>query len=261
MNNELINRIKDIIDIQGKINTLNKMHEMQRTNIFKESIKTAIIVEPRKHRALSFVLRNILENLDNTWNIILYHGTNNKEFAEQIISGELFIYSSRLSLVNLNIESLKGIDEYNKLLLNKEFILNLPTEIILIFQTDSMINSKYKDLIHTFIEYEYVGAPWNTKNVGNGGFSLRRRSKMLECLDTCKNTNNSNEDVFYSMTPHNLHKPPFELAKLFAIETVYSKVFFGVHNAWKYHSRDDINEMCNNCSGLSTLIKLQSVID
>jgi hypothetical protein len=260
MNNELINKIKCVIDLQEKINRLNKIHDVQRINIYKESKKTAIIIEPRKHRALSFVLRNVLENLDDTWNVIIYHGTYNKEFVEQILSGELFIYSSRLSLVNLNIENLKS-DEYTQRLLDKDFILNLPTEIILIFQTDSMINTKYKDLLDTFIEYEYVGAPWKTKNVGNGGFSLRRRSKMLESLDTSKNTNNSNEDVFYSLTLPNLYKPPFELAKLFSVETVYSKVFFGVHNAWKYHSPEIIKEMCENCQGLSTLIKLQSVID
>ena len=84
---------------------------------------------------------------------------------------------------------------------------------------------------------------------------------MLECLDTSKNINNSNEDVFYSLTLPNLYKPPFELAKLFSVETVYSKVFFGVHNAWKYHSPEIIKEMCESCQGLSTLIKLQSVID
>lgn len=261
MNNELINKIKCVIDLQEKINRLNKIHDSQRVNIFKDSKKTAIIIEPRKHRALSFVLRNILENLDDTWNVILYHGTHNKEFAEQILLGELFIYSSRLSLINLNVQNLNGAHEYTKILLNQDFILNLPTEIILIFQTDSMINTKYKDLLDIFIEYEYVGAPWKNKNVGNGGFSLRRRSKMLECLDVSKNTNNSNEDVFYSLTLPNLYKPPFELAKLFSVETVYSKIFFGVHNAWKYNTPDIIKEMCDNCQGLSTLIKLQSVID
>jgi len=261
MDNELMNKIKSLMDIQEKINTLNKIHETNRINMFKDTRKTAIIIEPRKHRALSFVLRNMLENLDDTWNIVLYHGIDNKDFVEQITLGELFIYSSRLSLVNLNITNLKDPYEYSKILLNKDFILKLPTEIILIFQTDSMINSKYKDLIHTFIEYEYVGAPWNTKNVGNGGFSLRRRSKMLECLDNSNNTNNSHEDVFYSMTLPNLYKPPFELAKLFSVEQVFSKVFFGVHNAWRYNTRENIKEMCENCPGLSTLIGLQSVID
>ena len=100
MNNELMNKIKSLIDIQEKIISLNKLHDTNRMNMFKDTPKTAIIIEPRKHRALPFVLRNILENLDNTWNVILYHGTHNKEFSEQILSGELFIYSSRLSLVN-----------------------------------------------------------------------------------------------------------------------------------------------------------------
>jgi hypothetical protein len=34
---------------------------------------TAIMVEPRKHRALEFVMKNFTENLSNNWNFIIYH--------------------------------------------------------------------------------------------------------------------------------------------------------------------------------------------
>ena len=42
------------------------------------------------------------------------------------------------------------------------------------------------------VEYDYIGAPWcknqddNLKHVGNGGFSLRTREKMIECIKTVK---------------------------------------------------------------------------
>ena len=41
---------------------------------------TAIIIEPRKHKALSFVLNNVLNNLNDSWNIIVFHGNLNKEY-------------------------------------------------------------------------------------------------------------------------------------------------------------------------------------
>lgn len=215
---------------------------------------TAIILEPREHKALSFVLRNILENLDDTWNLQLYHGTANQSFVEHIIRDELSSYTSRISIKNLGVENL-SLNEYSRLLCSAEFISKIPTEVFLIFQTDSMINPRYKDLIHTFLHYDYVGAPWKNGNVGNGGFSLRRRSKMLECIQ--RGVNNEEEDGFYSNTIHNLNKPPPELAALFSVETVYSKVFFAVHKPWGWLPLENINEITKNCPGFSELMELQ----
>ena len=48
---------------------------------------------------------------------------------------------------------------------------------------------KNKDIINDFLEYDYVGAPWiitaytftkNCSYIGNGGFSLRRKSKIAK---------------------------------------------------------------------------------
>ena len=35
---------------------------------------TAIIIEPRKHKAIKFVLKNAYDNLSNEWNIIIFVG-------------------------------------------------------------------------------------------------------------------------------------------------------------------------------------------
>ena len=47
---------------------------------FQNDIYTAVIIEPRKHKALYFVLKNYLENLDSSWNILILHGNLNKEY-------------------------------------------------------------------------------------------------------------------------------------------------------------------------------------
>jgi hypothetical protein len=80
--------------------------------------------------------------------------------------------------------------------------------MFLVFQTDSMILNK--DRIYDFMNYDYVGAPFNTKfkwlqkypktdfyNVGNGGLSLRRKSKMMEILLNNK-LKNINEDTYFA---------------------------------------------------------------
>ena len=39
---------------------------------------TAIIVEPREHPALEYVLQNFNDNLSNEWQFILFYGNKNK---------------------------------------------------------------------------------------------------------------------------------------------------------------------------------------
>jgi hypothetical protein len=201
---------------------------------------TAIIVEPRKHAALPFVLNNFLENLSDDWNVIIFHGNLNLEYINEIIDSELEKYRQRISLINLNIDNLTR-DDYNNLFMrNKEFYNNIPTETFLLFQTDTMIFSKYKNIINNFLEYDYVGAPWNhsptprnsDERVGNGGLSLRKKSKMLEIMDV-ETDFNCPEDVFFSCSDLvKLYKPSKNKAKLFSIENVFSYVTFGCHQPW-----------------------------
>jgi hypothetical protein len=234
---------------------LNNLLNTTTIKYNNSGIATAIIIEPRKHKALAFVLKNVLDNLDNEWNVILYHGRHNEVYVKRIIETTLSHYNSRISLIKLDVDGLTG-PEYSALMMNYNFIESIPTETFLVFQTDSMINPKYKDLLYTYLKYDYVGAPWMHGGVGNGGFSLRKKSKMLQCISIP--VTHKFEDAWYSNDIHKLYKPPSELAALFSIETVYTRVFFGVHCAWKYHE-SKLNEMCTNCPGLSELIRLQAV--
>jgi hypothetical protein len=53
---------------------------------------SAVIIEPRQHKALSFVLRNFLENLSNEWNIIVFHGNLNIDYVNNIIVNDKLEY-------------------------------------------------------------------------------------------------------------------------------------------------------------------------
>jgi len=223
-------------------------------------IYTAVIVEPRRHAALGFVLRNFLENLDTRWKIIVYHGNRNGEWLSEIIEKSLQEYTSRISLKNLGVDNLRTSSEYSKILTTRKFIEEIPTETFLVFQTDSMINPKYKNLIYKFIDYDYVGAPWpwDWLHVGNGGLSLRKRSTMLKILDLYGPYDGPYEDQFYS-----LHcglvggkKPERNEACEFSIEQIYNDYSFGMHKSW-LHIATKVDDLCNQCEGLRTLIELQ----
>jgi hypothetical protein len=140
---------------------------------------TAVIIEPRKHKALEYVLNNFLENLNDDWNVLILHGNLNEEFVDNIINN-LSKYKSRITKHNLKVDNL-NISQYNKILTSLDFYNLIPTETLLVFQTDTIICSKYKDNINKFLKYDYVGAPWRDANgeVGNGGLALRKKSKSM----------------------------------------------------------------------------------
>lgn len=221
---------------------------------------TAIILEPRKHAALEFVLRNFLDNLDDRWKIIVYHGTKNREWLEEIIQNNLQQYASRISVKNLVVENLLTSSEYSKILTTRSFIEAIPTETFLVFQTDSMINPKYRNLIYKFMDYDYVGAPWPWEwlDVGNGGLSLRKRSTMLKILDAFGPYDGPYEDQFYSVHCKSVggKKPTRDEAREFSIEQIYNDYSFGMHKSW-LHIPNRVDDLCNQCEGLRTLIELQ----
>jgi hypothetical protein len=207
---------------------------------------TAIIIEPREHKALNYVLTNFYNNLSDEWQIIVFHGNNNIDYVKNIINNNKF-NTNRIKLINLKVNNLT-IPEYCKLFYNKWLYDNIPTETFLVFQTDTLICPQHKDLIYDFLKYDYVGAPWDANMmkdiinvyggkdpVGNGGLSLRKKSKMLEILNKYSTRHKEgwliNEDVFFSVHANN--KPSADEAKNFSIESLYNDKAFGVHKAYK----------------------------
>jgi hypothetical protein len=215
---------------------------------------TAIIVEPRCHYALGYVLENFVKNLSHEWDIIIFHGTKNIDYIRNILDKKLKKYRDRFTLVKMNLSNM-NIQNYNDLFYAKLLIDNktlydyIPTETFLVFQTDTLILNK--NLLNQFLKYDYVGAPWNLKNkiridkeqnninehnrIGNGGLSLRKKSKMLEIIKKNKNTTEIHEDVYFCCPKNvSVYKPSFKKAKLFSVEHIFSKKSFGCHNPWSY---------------------------
>ena len=46
---------------------------------------TAVLIEPRKHKALPFVLNNFFENLSDEWSFVIFHGNQNYEYILDIM--------------------------------------------------------------------------------------------------------------------------------------------------------------------------------
>jgi len=163
-----------------------------------------LFIEPRKHAATEFVLRNWVHFLARLgWGLMVCHGSDNEAEVKKICEGW-----SSVTFYKLPKDDLPNI-EYNKLMTAPFFWERVPHETVLLVQTDTMCLSS-KGFDGEFLEYDYVGAPWHQTcpisgkpfrpgtvykpeylldgqarcelwphMVGNGGCSLRKRSAML----------------------------------------------------------------------------------
>ena len=172
-------------------------------------------------------------------------------------------------MVDLCVNNLT-INDYNILFFSNIFYEKIETETFLVFQTDTLISDKYASTIYDFLEYDYVGAPWRFDNdynsVGNGGLSLRKKSKMLEMINKGGYLNENgelyNEDIFFSDTFGNknnfsLYKPSFEVASKFSVETYFTDNSFGLHNPWCHLKPEYLNQLKHLFPELEDLINLQ----
>jgi len=224
----------------------------------------SVIVEPRKHPAFEFVVQNVLSRTPIGSPMVIVHGITNGPWIRQKLESALTADDyARLSFQSCGKANLTGKD-YNRLLKSASFWTALPFSKILVFQTDSIILSENRDEIVRYFPYAYVGAPWRSGKVGNGGFSLRDKAYCLEVIRHKKrDPRNVNEDVYFSSFMYNSnsqHKPtPTSVAQEFSIETTFHPNPFAVHNCWKYLSTQQWSKLCQAHPELVQLRQLQTV--
>ncbi len=88
-----------------------------------------------------------------------------------------------------------------------------PAEWLLVFQTDSMLCANSRQTLNDWMDYDWVGAPWDPAGRfgGNGGLSLRRVSKIIQVLKNQERLDGSEpEDVW--LTDRLGHIPGAKLA-------------------------------------------------
>jgi hypothetical protein len=212
----------------------------------------AVLIEFRAVDHIIAVVHNVNHHIPASWPIQIFHGKENEYFirnstlAPLIETGKIF-----LTLMNKTFNS----THTNELLTTPAFWQRVRGEKILFFQIDSVMCSNSRHKITDFLKYDYIGAPWDlswfsynkTYRVGNGGFSLRTRSKILALLALVPYNKTMPEDVWYA---HNMQRvngsiPPVEIAKTFAVESVYYDRPLGVHKSgWTHRFRAKLASTC-----------------
>lgn len=136
-------------------------------------------------------------------------------------------------------EYFEGFSGYNRLMLSKELYQRFSdNEYILICQQDVLV---LEDRLEEFLDmpYDYIGAPiphmgpWSEKlYTGNGGFSLRKVSAVLELLSEHgdeADTIRDNEDIFFSNAGEKyaaaFKTAPIQISADFAFNMYHEKLY------------------------------------
>lgn len=238
--------------------------------------KVAVIVETREHKALPFVLNNVMSILPSDWGLQIFHGSNNLEYVKEVTDTKL-LRSREVIFSDLKMDSISADDSSLEIMLTEDFWNRVSAETVLYFECDSMLcpNSEYK--IEDFEHFDYIGGYWGNQldmldndysKVMNGGLSLRKKSFMLDIIMNelqpyLDRGGNPCEDYF--VTDRIRNKPKVKDVLSFSIDNGYmyplnGKAPFGLHKPWganpaKGHGKyyNEIKEVCDGVIKLEIL--------
>ena len=222
------------INCQNYLNTyLNKQVIYQH----KENCKNLmVILETRLSLSLILVIKNALYKMTN-FNLMIISTKNTIDFLEKIFGKLPYKIEINKSKINL--------DEYSKILLDKDIWKKIKEERILIFHSDSIVLRNIDEL--EFPNLSMLGPVCvhledKEKFVMNGGFSLRNKDLMLE-LCTNKPISSKVEDIFFTEQIRKYYPelmPSIEECNDFAIESIGNKLKAkGLHGTDKYYRTFD----------------------
>lgn len=231
-----------------------RAHQIPFT-ILPKSYCEAVLIECRQLPNLEFVLRNTIHKLGNSWAHTIVCGLDNHSFIQSIIAD----ISTNIRIICLPVHNM-NVDEYTNLLTTIPFWSQFNGEKLLIYQEDSWI---FHGRINEFLHFDYIGAPWiqssqvNPQCVGNGGFSLRSKSIIIDALKAAisyphkYNTFVPSSHVVAQMQRSNLQEIPEDVvitnimglynigiiadattASRFSTESIWNPNSLGGHKIW-----------------------------
>jgi len=214
------------------------------------SIYEAVFIEFRILPNIEFVVRNAILKLGNSWSFTIVCGNKNHHYIKNIVKH----ISNNINIIKMDYDNMTR-NEYSDYLMTSPFWNLFKGDKILIYQEDSLV---LKTNIMDFIKYDYIGAPFpkgsdDTPNcVGNGGYSLRTKSKMIEVIKKCpikdfklgKYTKNYMatvgmvtvpEDVYFSKNLQDYkmgNVADWDTAYQFSSESTFNPNSCGCHQLW-----------------------------
>lgn len=213
----------------------SKQLEMNWKNITlkkaTETNKTVVIVEPRNHSNLHFLMHNVVYYARG-WALTIVCSDKNKKYVE-VLSEHHLPNVTILPLFSQNPNREQARQDYNELLKSTKFYEAIPCENMMIIQTDAYLRRHVPD---TLLQWDYVASPfsWDREHSG-GGLTFRKKSVFLEICKKSKRIIQS-EDYFASASIQDLgyKTPKWEEALRYFCESVLYAQTVGVHQWWTF---------------------------
>jgi hypothetical protein len=237
----------------------------------------AIIIDPRYDTIMKGAIRNFMYYMNpHGWNLIVMSCSAHKKKIQKDFPNCQFIAFDD-SIVTKNAETNEyniSIADYNRLLKNVDFWKKMPEKVV-VFQKDCFMYKMFPDY---FAEhYDYAGAnfynhPSPMYGGINGGFSLRKRNTMIECIEQVRLTNEHiseldkrmNEDVFFTHACEHLHKlVPDKIARTFLAIEIDMNTETCAYHGWhhNYHSSEfAVYMLCKSAFAYPYLRKIAPTI-
>lgn len=216
------------------VESLDSKFENYIPEIPKDTEYNTVLFELRPMKIIKNIIKNHLYFLNKNksnikWGLQIFCGLDNEGFIRQELKDwENVVYN------NIGIKNIKDRTEHTAILKTLDFWESLNGSKILLFQTDSLI---LREGIDEFLGYDYVGAPWSKPKenvyVGNGGLSLRTKTKMIEIIKKYPNDTTTLEDIYFSKHMKDENIVDIETAKRFCVEDVYFDNPMGIHKTDK----------------------------
>ncbi|KAJ3146371.1 hypothetical protein HDU89_006236 [Geranomyces variabilis] len=201
--------------------------------------KVALLIETRPKVSLVPILLHYMATTPPDWPFHVIHSAENAHILASR-SLQQYITSGRLNTTLLAPGViLKDSQTVSEFLTSRWIWDQIQAEHILFFQLDAMLCSNSDQTIDDFLKFDWIGAPWPHRRQlrgGNGGFSMRRKSRMLRCIERQTwQRGGPNEDVWFSQcmaTFSDAILPTYEESMSWAVEAQESKRYMGIHKPW-----------------------------
>ncbi|KAK8848873.1 hypothetical protein PGQ11_015353 [Apiospora arundinis] len=164
--------------------------------------KVALLIENRENPILAPLMLHFMSVVPPDWRFRFMGSKESVRYINQSMAIREQVNAGKLDLTyipsNMSTAGQEMISRFLTNLWLYETVLQ-PAEWLLVFQTDSILCSNSRQNLNDYLDYDWVGAPWNPQGKfgGNGGLSLRRVSSIIEILrDQVRVDGSQPEDVW-----------------------------------------------------------------
>ncbi|KAL8806312.1 MAG: hypothetical protein Q9182_001459 [Xanthomendoza sp. 2 TL-2023] len=200
--------------------------------------KVALLIENRPEPMLAPHMLHMISVIPPDWKARFMGSDESVAYINSSAAIRYQVSLGKLDLTyipkNMSVAGQEQISQFLTTLWLYDTVLQ-PAENLLVFQTDSILCSQSGKSLNDWLDYDWVGAPWNRggRFGGNGGLSMRKVSSIITVLQNqIRIPNSEPEDVWLSIRLGHLTGAKLAngtISNEFSVENTYTERPMGYH--------------------------------